>query len=61
MPEPQVFALDLQRAAVIAHAAHQQMDMGVVGVVMIDCDPLKLRVEVAFHLSDQAAHVFRED
>ncbi len=32
--------------------------MVVVGVVMIDCDPLKLGVEIALHLFDQAAHVF---
>ena len=56
--ELQVFAVDLQRPSVIANASHKQMDMGVVGVVMIDCDPLKLRIEIALHLFDQATHVF---
>jgi hypothetical protein len=57
--ELQVFPVDLQSPPVISNASHKQMDMGVVGVVMIDCDPLKLRIEIAL-LFDQATHVFRE-
>src|ERR1700675_2871194 len=52
--ELQVFAIDLQSPPVISNASHKQMDMGVVGVVMIDCDPLKPRLEIALHLFDQA-------
>src|SRR5271170_2395515 len=50
--ELQVFSVDLQRPSVFTNASHQEMDMGVVGVVMIDCDPLKLGIEIALHLFD---------
>src|SRR5579859_2463461 len=56
--ELQVFAVDLQLRSVIANPSHKQVDMVVVGVVMIDCDPLKLGIEIALHLSDQATDVF---
>jgi hypothetical protein len=54
----QVFSVDLQRPSVIANPSHEEMDMVVVGVVMIDCDPLKLGAEIALHLFDQATNVF---
>src|SRR5271170_888831 len=39
--ELQVFPVDLQSPPVISNASHKQVDMGIVGVVMIDRDPLK--------------------
>jgi len=56
--ELQLFAVDLQRPSVIANPSHKQVDMIVVGVVIIDSDPPKLRIESALHLFDQATHVF---
>ena len=34
------------------------MNVRIVGVVMIDRNPLQLGVEVPFHLADQFPHVF---
>jgi hypothetical protein len=31
------------------------MDVGIVSVPVIDCDPLKLGLEIAFHLGDEIA------
>ncbi len=53
----EVLAVDFQRAAVFPDAADQQVDVRVVGVVMIDGDPLKARVEIAFHLCHQVTDV----
>ena len=52
-----VVAVERQIAAVIAHAANQQMNMVVVGVVMIDRDPLELGAEVPLHPGHKVARV----
>src|SRR5579871_2472683 len=53
----QIVAVDLKRTPVLPDAANQQMDVRVVGVVMVDRDPFELRSEVLFHSAHQLAHV----
>ncbi len=50
-----VVAGDDEVLAVLAHAAHDQVDMGMLGVPVIDADPIKLRAEVVLHLPDEVA------
>ena len=50
-----VVAGDDEVLAVLAHAAHEQMDVGMVGVPVIDGDPIELGAEVLFHLPDEVA------
>jgi hypothetical protein len=56
----QIVAIDLQWPAVLPHSAHQQMNVRIVRVVMIDRDPLKFSVEVVFHLADEPPHMVAE-
>lgn len=46
---------DVEDAPVIEHAPHDDMGMGMAGVVMIDGDPIQVRPEVGFHLPHQVA------
>jgi hypothetical protein len=41
-----VVAGDDEVLAVVAHAAHDEMDVGIVGVPVIDADPIELRAEI---------------
>src|SRR5579885_3634889 len=56
----QIIAVDLKRAAVLPHAANEEMDVRVVGVVMVDCDPFEPGSEIALHPGDQLADVVAE-
>jgi|GEM_PF-4120187 hypothetical protein len=53
----EVLAVDFQRATVFPDAADQEVDVRVVGVVMVNGDPLKARVKIAFHLRNQVTDV----
>jgi hypothetical protein len=46
---------DVENLAVIGDAAHQDMRMGMAGVVMIDRDPIELGRQIDFHLLHQIA------
>ena len=46
---------DDEIGTVLRDASHQQMDVRIVGVPVIDRDPVKLGPEVALHLSDEVA------
>jgi hypothetical protein len=50
-----VVARDHEVLAVIADAAHDQMDVGMLGVPVIDRDPIEPRAEILFHLADKIA------
>src|SRR6266851_798513 len=50
-----VVAGDAKGLAVGGDAAHQDMGVGMAGVVMIDRDPVELRPKVGFHLLHQIA------
>ena len=45
-----VVASDQEVVAVIAFAADKDMDMGIVGVPVIDAEPIEPRAEIAFNL-----------
>lgn len=46
---------DVQDAAVVEHAPDNDMGMGMVGVVMVDGDPVEARLEVLLHLPHEVA------
>ena len=48
-----VAAMDDKRVAAIVSAAHDQMDVRIVGVPVIDPDPIQPRSEVVLHLLDE--------
>jgi hypothetical protein len=48
-----VVAMDDEGVAAIVSAAHDQMDVRVVGVPVIDPDPIQARSEVMLHLLDE--------
>ena len=50
-----IVAGDVEGLAVIGDAAHEDMGVGMAGVVVIDRDPVELRAEVGFHLLHQIA------
>ncbi len=50
-----VIAGDDEVAAVVGDAAHQQVDVRVVGIPVIDRDPVEPRAEIAFHPRGQVA------
>src|SRR5213076_3087711 len=50
-----VARVDREGAAVIVSASNQEMDVGVVGVVVVDRDPLEPGPEVVFHLAHEAS------
>src|SRR5579885_1121725 len=56
----QVVAIDFERAAILPYAANEQMDVRVVGVVMVDCHPFELGSEVLLHSAHQLADVVAE-
>ena len=50
-----VVARDHEVLAIVPHAAHDQVDMRMLGVPVIDGDPVELRAEIFFHLADEIA------
>ena len=50
-----VARIDREGAAVIVSASNQEMDVGVVGVVVVDRDPLEPGAEVVLHLAHEGA------
>ena len=48
-----VVAGDHEVAAIVAFAAHDDMDVGIVGVPVVDPDPIKLGAEIPFGLPHQ--------
>ena len=52
-----IFARDLQLLAVLVSPADQDMNVGIIGVVVIDSDPLETRFEIAFHRRHEIACV----
>ena len=52
-----IVAIKGERATVVPHAPNQQVNVLVVGVVMIDRDPLQPCAQVPLHLRHQVAHV----
>ena len=50
-----VVAADDEVLAVVGAAAHQHMDVRIVGVPVIDGDPVELRAEIAFGVGHQLA------
>jgi hypothetical protein len=46
---------DVEDAAIVEDAAHDDAGMGMAGVVVINGDPVELRVEIASHLPHQVA------
>src|SRR5439155_11588903 len=50
-----VARVDREGAAVIVSASNQEMDVGVVGVVVVDRDPLQPGAEVVLHLAHEGA------
>ena len=46
---------DVEDFAVIGDAAHQDMRVGMTGIVMIDGDPIELGLQINFHLLHQIA------
>jgi hypothetical protein len=50
-----IVARDDQVLAVVAHAAHDQMDMRMLGVPMTDRHPFEPRAEILLHLAHQLA------
>ena len=58
-PRPQavadVITRDDEIGAILRDAPHQQVDVGIVGVPMIDRDPIEPGPEIAFHLNDEVA------
>jgi len=55
-----VVAGDYEVLAVVGTSPQDDVDMGIVGVPMIDADPIELGAEVLFHLPHQVAGVCRE-
>ncbi len=53
----QIFTIDFEFVPIVAHTTHQQVHVGVVGVVMVDRDPFELRPKVMCHLGRQLADV----
>ena len=54
-PAADVVAADDKILAVITAAAHQDMNMGIVGIPMIDCHPVQPGVEITFGIGHQFA------
>src|SRR5215469_2026183 len=58
-PRPQavadVITRDDEIGAILRDAPHQQVDMGIVGVPVIDRDPIEPGPEIAFHLGHEVA------
>ena len=52
---PDVVAADDEILAVVGAAAHQDMDVRIVGVPVIDGDPVELRAEIALGVRHQLA------
>ena len=50
-----VVAGDDEVVAVVGHAAHDEMDVRMLGVPVIDGDPVELRAEILLHLADEVA------
>ena len=50
-----VVAGNVEDAAVVEHAADDDVGVGMAGVVMIDRDPVELGAEVLFHLPHEVA------
>src|SRR5439155_21853195 len=50
-----VARVDREGAALVVPAANQEMDVGVVGVVVVDRDPLEPGAEVVLHLEHEGA------
>src|SRR3989442_7661108 len=55
-----VARIDREGAAVIVSASNQEMDVGVVGVVVLDRDALEPGAEVVFHLAHEGARMDAE-
>ena len=55
MPSLDVVARDDEVLAVVGDAAHDDVDVGMLGVPVIDGDPIELGAEVLLHLADQLA------
>jgi hypothetical protein len=52
-----IFGRDLQLLAMLVSPADQDMNVGIIGVVVIDSDPLETRSEIAFHRRHEIACV----
>jgi hypothetical protein len=50
-----VVTRDDQILAVVAHAPYDQMNMGMLGIPVVDSDPVEPRAEILLHLLDQIA------
>ena len=50
-----VVAGDDEILAVVGAAAHDDVDVGIVGVPVIDADPIELGAEILLHLAHQLA------
>jgi len=46
---------DDEIGAILRDAPHQQVDVRIVGVPVIDCDPVKPGPEIALHLDHEVA------
>ncbi len=55
-----VVAGDDEIGALIGNAAHEQMDVRIVGVPVIDRDPIEPRAQVGLHLPHDVARVFAQ-
>ncbi len=55
-----IVARDDEILAALVDAAHQQMDMWIVGVPVIHRDPVEPRSQVCFHLTSEVARVFAQ-
>jgi hypothetical protein len=53
-----IVPVDDKVGAMVIDAAHQQMDMRVVGVPVIDRDPFEPGAEIGFHLANEIAGIF---
>ncbi|BCH32746.1 hypothetical protein MesoLjLc_46760 [Mesorhizobium sp. L-8-10] len=51
----EIVAVDDEVLAQLVHAAHDDMDMRMAGVVVIDRNPIELRAEIGFHLGHEVA------
>jgi hypothetical protein len=56
-----IVAGDDEVLAILAHTAHDQMDVGMFGVPVIDGDAIELGAEVLFHLPDRSRKGLRSD